>query len=88
MRHLIIFISFLSMVWSSAIAQTYTGRIEDSENKQAIEFANIVVLQKSDNKYLTGVTSAEDGSKLHIFDIITVSLVCNLWLWSVVSMPV
>ena len=50
------------MVWSSAIAQTYTGRIEDSENKQAIEFANIVVLQKSDNKYLTGVTSAEDGS--------------------------
>ena len=62
MRHLIIFISFLSMVWSSAVAQTYTGRIEDSENKQAIEFATIVALQKSDNKYLTGVTSAEDGS--------------------------
>lgn len=62
MRHLIIFISFLSMVWSSAIAQTYTGRIEDSDSKQAIEFANIIVLQKSDNKYLTGVTSAEDGS--------------------------
>ena len=63
MRHFNYFLFHsLSMVWSSAIAQTYTGRIEDSENKQAIEFANIVVLQKSDNKYLTGVTSAEDGS--------------------------
>ena len=71
MRHLIIFISFLSMVWSSAIAQTYTGRIEDSENKQAIEFANIVVLQKSDNKYLTGVTSAEDGPFCITIDICT-----------------
>lgn len=36
MRHLIIFISFLSMVWSSAVAQTYTGRIEDSENLQQL----------------------------------------------------
>lgn len=50
------------MIWGSVIAQTYVGKIEDSTNKQAIGFANIIVLQKSDHKFITGTTSAPDGS--------------------------
>lgn len=62
MKKVIILLLFVLTIWCSGIAQTYTGKVEDSANKQAIGFANIVVLQKSDHKFITGTTSASDGS--------------------------
>lgn len=69
----------LSIPLQGLFAQSVKGKVIDSTTKEALPFANIVILQAADSAFVTGTVTDDDGAFSMVFppkeSIIRVSLI-------------
>lgn len=62
MRTFLSLLILLSLPFQGLLAQSFKGKIIDSTTKEALSFANVVLLQAVDSAFVTGTVSGDDGT--------------------------
>lgn len=79
MKTIITLFILLSIPLQGLFAQSVKGKVIDSTTKEALPFANIVILQAADSAFVTGTVTDDDGAFSMVFppkeSIIRVSLI-------------
>lgn len=62
MKAVLSLLILLALPFQGLFAQSFKGKIIDSTTKEALSFANVVLLQAVDSAFVTGTVSGDDGT--------------------------
>lgn len=62
MKSVLTLFLLIALPFQGLFAQSFKGKIIDATTKEALSFANVVLLQAVDSAFITGTVSGDDGT--------------------------